>query len=133
MNRKQTEFVRCYTDIGKEWAGNATQSALKAGYSQRTAYSIGARLLKHAEIMDKIEQIESDRDKRYKVSKEDAIVEARKNYGEAKTDSMKKYWHDKWVKLQGWEVQKQEIIQDIHIEKQQDFIDNRIRNALKGN
>lgn len=45
LNAKQRRFVHEYLiDL------NATQAAQRAGYSKRTAYSQGCRLLKHAEV-----------------------------------------------------------------------------------
>lgn len=45
LNAKQIRFVDEYLlDL------NATQAALRAGYSEQTAYSQGQRLLKHAEV-----------------------------------------------------------------------------------
>lgn len=37
-------------------SGNATQSAIKAGYSEKTAYSAGQRLLKNVEVKSNIEE-----------------------------------------------------------------------------
>lgn len=51
MNQKQEVFVNEYMK-----AGNATQAAIKAGYSEKTAYSIGQRLLKNVEINKEIKQ-----------------------------------------------------------------------------
>ena len=48
MNLKQTSFATYYAD--GETKGNATKSAQLAGYSKKTAYSQGQRLLKHAEV-----------------------------------------------------------------------------------
>lgn len=45
LNDKQKRFVAEYLVDG-----NATQAAIRAGYSQKTAYSQGQRLLKHAEV-----------------------------------------------------------------------------------
>lgn len=45
LNPKQAAFVREYqVDL------NATQAAIRAGYTKRTAYAQGHRLLKHAEV-----------------------------------------------------------------------------------
>lgn len=41
--------------------GNATQAAIRAGYSEKTAYSIGARLLKNVEISAAIEAKKKER------------------------------------------------------------------------
>jgi phage terminase small subunit len=45
MNARQQAFVDHYNTCR-----NATESAKRAGYSERTAYSIGQRLLKHVEV-----------------------------------------------------------------------------------
>ena len=61
MTRKQELFIKHYV-----LTSNATESAKKAGYSQRTAYSSGQRLLKDVEIKSRIdaefERIVSDLD-----------------------------------------------------------------------
>lgn len=51
MNERQKHFADEYI-ISK----NATQSAIKAGYSEKTAYSIGQRLLKKVEISEYIKK-----------------------------------------------------------------------------
>lgn len=45
MTEKQVKFISEYT---KDF--NATQAAIRAGYSPKTAYSIGQRLLKNVEV-----------------------------------------------------------------------------------
>ena len=51
MNTKQEMFVNEYLiDY------NATQAAIRAGYSERTAYSIGQRLLKNVEVENSIKE-----------------------------------------------------------------------------
>lgn len=45
LNHKQRRFVAEYLKDS-----NATQAAIRAGYSKKTAYSVGGRLLKHAEV-----------------------------------------------------------------------------------
>ena len=45
LNEKQKAFCEYYASTF-----NATESAKKAGYSERTAYSIGQRLLKYVEV-----------------------------------------------------------------------------------
>lgn len=57
LNPKQACFA-------KEWPRdhNATQAAIRAGYSKHTAYSQGQRLLNHVEVKAKISKIEAARD-----------------------------------------------------------------------
>lgn len=51
LNQKQKRFAQEYViDF------NATKAAQRAGYSERTAYSQGQRLLKHVEIQQKIQE-----------------------------------------------------------------------------
>lgn len=51
LTTKQRKFTAIY-------AGNATQAAIKAGYSKKTAYSQGQRLLKNVEIIKAIKERE---------------------------------------------------------------------------
>ena len=54
LRPKQQAFVNAY-------AGNATAAALAAGYSKKTAYSHGQRLLKNVEIQEAIKDREIKR------------------------------------------------------------------------
>ena len=49
FTEKQNRFIQCYD-------GNATTSAITAGYSKKTAYSQGQRLLKNVEISSSIKK-----------------------------------------------------------------------------
>ena len=51
LTNKQRVFIEEYL---RTW--NATQSAIRAGYSEKTAYSIGQRLLKDVEIKGLIDE-----------------------------------------------------------------------------
>ena len=57
---KQKKFADFYIECG-----NATEAAKRAGYSEKTAYSIGQRLLKNVEtsayIAKRQQEIESER------------------------------------------------------------------------
>lgn len=54
---------------------NATQAAIRAGYSQDTAGSIGHELLKKPEIEAKIAHLEDERSKRTQITADRVIVE----------------------------------------------------------
>ena len=55
LNARRTKFAQEY------WAtGNGTQSAIKAGYSEKTAYSQANQLLKNVEIQKKIKELEEE-------------------------------------------------------------------------
>lgn len=60
LSPQQKAFADFYIE-----SGNATKSAKKAGYSERSAYSQGQRLLKHAEvssyIAEKLDEISNER------------------------------------------------------------------------
>lgn len=85
LTAKQQAFVEAYCAAGQNTYNNATQSAIKAGYSVKTAYSSGQRLLKHVEASKAIaqlraeiaEKIEVTRD--YCVKKLKVVIEATTN------------------------------------------------------
>jgi phage terminase small subunit len=55
LNPKQKRFCEEYViDL------NATRAAIKAGYSESTAYSIGSRLLKNVEVQKYVKQIQNN-------------------------------------------------------------------------
>jgi phage terminase small subunit len=56
LSAKQQRFIEEYI---LDW--NATQAAIRAGYSKRSAYSQGTRLLCNAEITDAIRQIQTEK------------------------------------------------------------------------
>lgn len=57
---------------------NATQSAIRADYSAKSARSMGARLLKKKEIKDKISSIQREMAERANLEQNDLIKELRK-------------------------------------------------------
>lgn len=54
MNEKQRRFAEYYASNP-----NATEAAKAAGYSERTAYSQGQRLLKNVEVRNHIEELQN--------------------------------------------------------------------------
>lgn len=66
LSAKQRLFVSEYLiDL------NATQAAIRAGYSEKTAYSQGQRLLKHVEVQAAIEAAKTERLERTEINAED--------------------------------------------------------------
>ena len=63
LNPKQQLFVQEYlVDM------NATQAAIRAGYSEATAHSQGPRLLEHAEVRKEIEKGQAERAARIQIN-----------------------------------------------------------------
>ena len=58
LNIRQQKFASFYAETG-----NGTQSAIDAGYSAKTAYSIATRLLKKVEIQKMIQNIVNEQSK----------------------------------------------------------------------
>ncbi|EHR87254.1 terminase small subunit [Staphylococcus epidermidis] len=58
LNKRQKTFAEAYAIPGTEYYGNATKSAIRAGYSEKTAYSQGQRMLKNDEIQSYIKGVE---------------------------------------------------------------------------
>ncbi len=57
---KQKAFCVHYTTIGSETFGNATKSAIEAGYSEKGAYARGSELLRNRKITDLISQLHTE-------------------------------------------------------------------------
>jgi len=62
-------FVAAYLENG----GNATQAAVTAGYSEKTAYSAGGRLLKDVEVSTKLQQKHQETVEKLQISSEVAL------------------------------------------------------------
>lgn len=70
LNERQERFAQEYIiDL------NATQAAIRAGYSEKTAYSIGQRLLKHVEIQERIQQAMKERATRTGITQDRVLRE----------------------------------------------------------
>lgn len=68
LTDRQKEFVRQYlVDL------NATKAAIRAGYSERTAYSVGQRLLKNVEIQRAMASAQAKRARRVEIKAEDVL------------------------------------------------------------
>jgi len=68
MNEKQKAFADYYIELD-----NATQAAIRAGYSEKTAYSIGGRLLKHVEVQEYIKERMAGKDAQ-RIADQDEIL-----------------------------------------------------------
>lgn len=72
-NNKQEQFAKEYLiDL------NATQAAIRAGYSRKTAYSQGQRLLKNVEIQTRISELMNERSRRTEITADRVIQEIAK-------------------------------------------------------
>ena len=80
LNDKQKAFVYEYLKDR-----NATQAAIRAGYSAKTAYAIGNNLLKKIEVKDFLHRFEMDRAEKRGVQF-DAVIEELKKIGFANVD-----------------------------------------------
>ena len=60
LTPKQKKFIDNYTDPTSETFSNATKSAIEAGYSEKTAYSIANENLKKPDIVSAIEAKKAD-------------------------------------------------------------------------
>lgn len=73
LTPKQAEFVRQYlVDL------NATQAAIRAGYSEKTGYSTGQRMLKNVEVQNAIAQAQVQRTKRTEITADRVVAELAK-------------------------------------------------------
>lgn len=56
LTNKQKCFIEFYTQIGEKTFNNATQSAIKAGYSPKTANRIASKLMAKVDIKGEIDR-----------------------------------------------------------------------------
>ena len=73
MNARQEKFVHLYI-----LHANATQAAIEAGYSEKTAYSNGQRLLKNVEVKNAIEEEQANWRERIGITTERVLTEQAK-------------------------------------------------------
>lgn len=71
LTPKQKAFVRAYKTNG----GNATQAAIKAGYSKKSAYSIGEENLRKPEIQVALSCEEEKMQEKYNYTVDDMVRE----------------------------------------------------------
>src|SRR4051794_39726934 len=78
LNDRQARFVAEYlVDL------NATQAAIRAGYSTRSAYSTGERMLRNAEVAAAIAEAQAARGRRTEVTADRVVLElARVAFGD---------------------------------------------------
>lgn len=70
MTEKQKRFCDEYLiDL------NATQAAIRAGYNEKTAYSMGQRLLKKVEIQNEIQHLKDERSERTEITQDMVVNE----------------------------------------------------------
>lgn len=70
LNKKQTRFVEEYiVDL------NATQAAIRAGYSQKTAYRIGHDLLQKTSVSEAIQAAMAERSERTQITADGVLQE----------------------------------------------------------
>ena len=62
-------FVEAYISNG----GNATQAGVACGFSPKTAYSTGQRMLKHAEVVLKLRERQAELAKKYELTTDSVI------------------------------------------------------------
>lgn len=73
LNAQQKRFCQEYIiDL------NATQAAIRAEYSKKTAYSQGQRLLNHVEVQKELQRLMKKREKRTEVTADSVVKELAK-------------------------------------------------------
>lgn len=69
LSLKQQRFCEYYIELG-----NATEAAKRAGYSEKTSYSQGQRMLKNVETQKYIEEL-TQRSKTARIASADEVLE----------------------------------------------------------
>lgn len=89
LNKTQERFVERYLIHS-----NATKAAIEAGYSKKTSYSHGQRLLKHVEIKKRLDKGQERIVKKSQIT-QDRIADEYRKYGFAEDEDSFKHTEDK--------------------------------------
>ena len=108
MTTKQQSFVNAYLI-----SGNATQAAIKAGYSKKTAYSQGQRMLKNVEIEKVIQQHKQRMSQETDISVIQVVKEIRQIALNGKSDHIRLRAYDMLMKHLGVYVSTKDIIENL--------------------
>lgn len=76
LSLKQRAFIDAYTTPGAPAFRNASQAAIQAGYSRKTAYAAGSRLLRHPVIRAEIVRTQNTTAQRADFDRERALFAA---------------------------------------------------------
>jgi len=112
LNERQSSFVSEYLKTG-----NASESAIRAGYSKKTAYSIGQRLLKNVEIRKAIDNHRERISKEAELTVKEVVTEIRALALRAESDTNKLRAYDMLMKHLGGYVNELKIIESLSDEK----------------
>jgi phage terminase small subunit len=112
LNQRQSSFVSEYLKTG-----NASESAIQAGYSKKTAYSIGQRLLKNVEISKAIENHQKQISKEAELTVREVVSEIRALSLKAESDTNKLRAYDMLMKHLGGYVNELKVIESLSDEK----------------
>jgi len=108
MTTRQDIFVSEYLK-----SGNATEAAINAGYSKKTAYSIGQRLLKNVEINQKIMKHREKISQQAELKVCDIVLEIRDLALNAKSETNRLRAYDMLMKHLGGYVNELKIIENL--------------------
>jgi phage terminase small subunit len=108
MNHRNSLFISEYIT-----SGNATEAALKAGYSKKTAYSSGQRLLKNVEIMTEIKKHQKTASNQAEISLIQIVKEIRQISLNADDNRIKLKAYDMLMKHLGGYVSDFALIQKL--------------------
>ena len=125
MNYRNQIFVSEYIK-----SGNATESAKQSGYSEKTAYSQGQRLLKNVEIMQAITKHQEDISKAADISLEQIVKEVRLIALRGKNDYIRLKAYDMLMKHLGGYVNEFKMISELD-EKQVNSITEKLLSKIK--
>jgi phage terminase small subunit len=108
INFRQEKFICKFLE-----SGNATESAIHAGYSEKTAYSIGQRLLKNVEIMKIIKKHRKEISREAELTVSEVVKEIRQLALTAKSETNRLRAYDMLMKHLGGYVNDLRIIESL--------------------
>lgn len=105
ITRRKQEFINYYI-----LNPNATESAKRAGYSVKTAYSQGQRLLKTVDVKREVERLLTEKRKKYELSRDEYARETLRKHEIASNEAGRcRYW-ETYGRVKGY-VDSQQVTQ----------------------
>ena len=126
MNQRQSKFIIEYLKTG-----NATESAINAGYSKKTAYSTGQRMLKYVEIKKILSKHREQISKDAELTVSEVVKEIMKLAYHAKTETNKLRALEMLMKHLGGFIDIVKIIENLSDEQVDKVCDTMIKKLDK--
>ena len=104
LTSKQEAWAQAFVKGTPDTINNATQSALKAGYSSNGATVAGTRMLAHASVQERVRELRSSEDNILAHSRDQMLTKLWETYDKCTTPTDIERISARISKVMGWEA-----------------------------